>query len=170
MENLHEEKPWTFQKDTQTDMNRWHSLVFLSFFGCACSRQKFPRQGSKLHQSSDLSHRSANTGSSTCWASRELDILFFNKVTEHYTKVKIVKKHTEVAFKILEWGVPIVAQWKRVWLVSTGTQVQSLALLSGLWIWYCHELWCRLAAVAPTEPLAWEPPYARGRALKKKKK
>ena len=34
------------------------------------------------------------------------------------------------------------------------------------WLW----LWCRLATVAPTRPLAWEPPYASGAALKKKKK
>ena len=31
-------------------------------------------------------------------------------------------------------------------------------------------LWCRLAAVAPTRPLAWEPPYATGAALKTKDK
>ena len=30
-------------------------------------------------------------------------------------------------------------------------------------------LWCRLAAVAMIQPLAWEPPYAVGAALKKKK-
>ena len=33
-----------------------------------------------------------------------------------------------------------------------------------LWLWY------RQAAVAPILPLAWEPPYASGAALKKKKK
>ena len=27
-------------------------------------------------------------------------------------------------------------------------------------------LWCRLAAAAPIRPLAWEPPYAKGAALK----
>ena len=27
-------------------------------------------------------------------------------------------------------------------------------------------LWCSLAAVAPIRPLAWEPPYAAGVALK----
>ena len=64
-------------------------------------------------------------------------------------------------------------------------QVQSLALLSGrksriavtcgvgrrcgsdpalLW------LWCRPAAVALIQPLAWELPYAVGSALKRKKK
>ena len=30
-------------------------------------------------------------------------------------------------------------------------------------------LWRRLAAAAPTQPLAWEPPYATGTALKKAK-
>ena len=31
-------------------------------------------------------------------------------------------------------------------------------------------LWCRLAVVAPIGPLAWEPPYATGAVLKKRKK
>ena len=31
-------------------------------------------------------------------------------------------------------------------------------------------LWCRLASVAPTGPLAWEPPHAVGAALKRPKK
>ena len=30
-------------------------------------------------------------------------------------------------------------------------------------------LWCRSAAVAPIEPLTWEPPYAEGAALKGQK-
>ena len=30
------------------------------------------------------------------------------------------------------------------------------------WLW----LWCRLAATAPIRPLAWEPPFAMGAALK----
>ena len=33
-------------------------------------------------------------------------------------------------------------------------------------LWLC----CRLAAVAPIRPLAWEPPHASGVALKEKKK
>ena len=39
--------------------------------------------------------------------------------------------------------VPIVAQQKQIWLVSMRLQVRSLASLSGLQIWYCHELQCR---------------------------
>ena len=35
-----------------------------------------------------------------------------------------------------------------------------------VWLW----LWQRLAAIAPTGPLAWEPPYATDEALKSKKK
>ena len=31
-------------------------------------------------------------------------------------------------------------------------------------------LWCRLAAMTPIGPLAWEPPNAEGAALKRKKK
>ena len=39
-------------------------------------------------------------------------------------------------------------------------RVRSLASLSGLRIWHCCELWCRPAAVAPIQPIAWEFPYA----------
>ena len=55
--------------------------------------------------------------------------------------------------------------------------VRSLALLSGLKIWRCHELWCKsqtwpasgvAVATAPIRPLAWEPPNATGAALKRK--
>ena len=46
-------------------------------------------------------------------------------------------------FKFNPTGFPVVAQQKRIWLVSVRTQIRSLALLSGLRIWHCHELWCR---------------------------
>ena len=55
------------------------------------------------------------------------------------------------------------------------TWVQSLALLSGAG--YSHSsdptllwLWCRPAATAPTQSLAWEYLYAAGAALKRQKK
>ena len=80
-------------------------------------------------------------------------------------------------------GVPVVAQWKRIWLGSMRTQVPYLPLLSWIRIWRCHDLWCRRgsdlawlwlwlwpAAVAPIWPLAWEPPYAEGVALERPKK
>ena len=31
-------------------------------------------------------------------------------------------------------------------------------------------LWCRPTAIAPTRPLAWDPPFAAGVALKRQKK
>ena len=37
-----------------------------------------------------------------------------------------------------------MAQWKQIQLVTMRSQVQSLASLSGLRIWHCCELWCRL--------------------------
>ena len=48
-------------------------------------------------------------------------------------------------------------------------RVQSLAFAQGLRIQHCRELWCRPTAVAPIRPLAWEPPYAAGAALKGQK-
>ena len=42
--------------------------------------------------------------------------------------------------------------------------VGSRGDLDPMWLW----LWRRPAAVAPIQPLAWEPPYAAGAALKKK--
>ena len=82
--------------------------------------------------------------------------------------------------------------WCSGWRIRLGTmrlRVQSLALLSGLRIRCCRDvgcrcgsdpellwLWHRLAATAPIQPLAWEPPYAAGAARemakrqKKKKK
>ena len=43
-------------------------------------------------------------------------------------------------------------------------------LAHGLRIWHCRELWCRSAATAPIQPLAWKLPYAVGAALKGKEK
>jgi len=40
------------------------------------------------------------------------------------------------------------------------TWVPSLAVLSGMRIWCCCELWCRPAGAAPLGPLAWELPCA----------
>ena len=71
-------------------------------------------------------------------------------------------------------GVPVVAQWKQTQLVSMRMRVRSLVLVSvscgvgrrcgsdPMCLW----LWCRLAAAAPIQPLAWELPYAAGVALK----
>ena len=49
-------------------------------------------------------------------------------------------------------------------------QVCFLALLSGLRIWRCCELWCRPLAIALIQPLVLEPPCAAGALQKKFKK
>ena len=81
-------------------------------------------------------------------------------------------------------GEFLLAQQKRIQLVTMRLQVQYLTLLSGLRIQRCHDLWCRsqtllrfyvvvwhrLAATAPIQPLAWKPPLCRGYGPKKKKK
>ena len=79
----------------------------------------------------------------------------------------------------------MATQWKQIQLVSMKMRVRSLASLSGLRIQHCRELWCRSppqlgsgiavlghrpAATAPIRLLAWELPYAKGAALKRKEK
>ena len=47
-------------------------------------------------------------------------------------------------FKKIFLGVPVVTQWKQIQLGTVRLWVRSLASLSGLRIWFCCELWCRL--------------------------
>ena len=72
-----------------------------------------------------------------------------------------------------------MAQWFTNQLVCMRMQVRSLALLSGLRIQHCCELWCRsetwlrsviAIATAPIRPLAWESPYAEGASKDEEKK
>ena len=46
-------------------------------------------------------------------------------------------------FKIYLLGVPIMAQQKRIWLVTIRLWVWSLASLNRLRIWHCPELCCK---------------------------
>ena len=98
--------------------------------------------------------------------------------------------HSEALLRRQVSGVPTVAQRVKNRLVSVRMQVQSSASLTGLRSRHCPKpwcklwhiarrcgldlvflwLWCRLAAAAPIQPLAWELPYAEGVALKRKKK
>ena len=81
-------------------------------------------------------------------------------------------------------GIPLVAQSKRIQVVSMRMRVQSLALLRGLRIrqscklWQKSQtrsdpmllwLWHRLAAGALIQPPARELPYAAGMAIKKER-
>ena len=117
-------------------------------------------------------------------------------LAEHFTR----KENTALAHIIISpstWlnkkkgsshcgaGVPVVVLRKQIWLVTMRLRVGSLASISGLRIQRCCELWHRLqtwlgadvsvamyrpAAITLIRPLAWEPPYATGAALKSKKK
>ena len=114
----------------------------------------------------------------------------WNNISEN--SIKAVQNYPErvfwtwwqwIANKISwSWGVPIMALQKPIWLVSMRTQVQTLALFSGLRIWCCCDLfcrlqmqlrsgllwlWCRPAATALIWLLTWELPYAVSAALKR---
>ena len=66
--------------------------------------------------------------------------------------------------------VPVMAQW-----LMNPTRNRGIAgLIPDLAQWIKDPallwLWCRPAATALIQPLAWELPYAAGAALKRKKK
>ena len=60
------------------------------------------------------------------------------------------------------------------WLTNPTRNHEVASSILGLSQWVKEStllwLWCRLAAVAPIHPLAWEPPYATGAALEKTKR
>ena len=74
-----------------------------------------------------------------------------------------------VAKKNFFLRVPVVAQWKWIWLAH-----KAAGLIPGLAQWVKDSasllLWCRQTATAPIQPLAWELPHAVGVALKSKNK
>ena len=83
-------------------------------------------------------------------------------------------------FVKLKYVVSVVVQQKRIRLGTMRLWVRSLALLRGLRIQHCRELWCKLqiwlrscisvAVAALIRPLAWDPPYVLGVALKSQRK
>ena len=120
-----------------------------------------------LRQSSD------NVISVTHWATRELQK--YSSKHNDYEDDGEGENRTQESINPTEWGVPVMAQWKWTWLVSTKTWVQSLACSVGKGSsvaescgvgWRCGSdlvllwLWHRLAAVALIQPLAWKLAYA----------
>ena len=102
-----------------------------------------------------------------------LYVIFTNTLDSTFIPILQMKK---LRFKVTELlGVPLVAQQKWIWLVTIRLQFRSLASLSVLRIQLavscgvgCRHsedlvllwLWCRPAATALIQLLAWEPPYA----------
>ena len=58
--------------------------------------------------------------------------------------------------------IPGLAQWVKDNGVAVSCGVGCKCGLDLVLLW----LWCRPAATVPTGPLAWQPPYATGVALK----
>ena len=58
-------------------------------------------------------------------------------------KIGKLKKKIQIHKKCLFLGFPIVVQQKQIQQGTMRFRVQFLALLSGLRIWCCHELWYR---------------------------
>ena len=90
-----------------------------------------------------------------------------------------------ISIKKLKLEFPSWLSGEQVWLSSMRRRVQSLALLGGLRIRCCHEvwcrphtwlgslllwLWCRLVAAALIPPRAWQPPLLTVQPQKAKKK
>ena len=82
-------------------------------------------------------------------------------------------------------GAPVAVQWEQIRLGTMRLWVRSLALLRGVRIQRCRELWCRLqmrlgsgiavavawaSSCSSDSAPSWELPYAAGAAPKSKKK
>ena len=104
--------------------------------------------------------------------SAKLSVTANHDISRPFRSVLITRRptHRALRYKVMLLGVPILAHRKLIQLGTMRSRVRSMALLSGLRIQRCCELWCRPAAAVPIRPLAWEPAYAAGVALKKRKR
>ena len=66
-------------------------------------------------------------------------------------------------------GVPIMVQ-QMIPLMTSIHEIEGSIPGLAQWVKDLVLLWCRATAAAPIQPLAWEPPYATGGALKRPKK
>ena len=90
----------------------------------------------------------------------------------HYLTLKYI---TVIFLYQIDREVPLVVQQKQIQRGTIRLWVRSLALLGGLRIWHCGELWCKsqiLSCCGCGSNLtpSWEPPCATDMTLKRKKK
>ena len=70
-----------------------------------------------------------------------------------------------------QWVKNLTGVHEDVGLTPGLTQwTNDLALLQAALLWLWLWLWCRPAAAVLTQLLAWEPPFALGSALKRRKR
>ena len=116
---------------------------FFFFFLAALWHMEFPSQGSDPSCNSDVSCSFGNARSfdPLCWAGDRTCIL---GLQQYHGSHRAYGRNSSPPFLIFVPN-PNALPWGSLWL------------------------WRRLAAVAPTRPLAWEPPYAVGMALERQK-
>ena len=111
------------------ELNSWRRRVEFSLPGVGGGETGRCSKGTKFH-----SPREISSGD-----------LIYNKLIFNIYLYCLWDFYLKSFFFILEiCGVPIVAQQKQIRLGIMRLQVRSLDLLSGLRIWCCRELWCRL--------------------------
>ena len=83
----------------------WKCMIFFFFFffffGCSWGMWKFLSQESNPHRSTNLSRCSDNTGSVTCWATRELQKYMISIKKNHVPKDLKLGNKILICFKNL---------------------------------------------------------------------
>ena len=91
-------------------------------------------------------------------------IFFFKKIL-YRVLIMVQQKWIRLGtMRLWVWPLASLSKLRIGIAVSCGVGHRLSSDLVLLWLWY------RAAAVAPFRPLAWEPPYAAGVALKRPKK
>ena len=136
-------------------------FLLLLLFLAAQQHAEFLGQGSDLSHSCDLCHSGSNPGSLNplSWAGDQTCVPALQR--RHLSRCATAGMPSFPVLLIQELGgVPVVEQQKRMRRISMRMWVRSLASLSGLEIWRCCELWCRLQTRSRSYLRLWCRPAA----------